>query len=110
MYCTRCGTLNTRSNKFCHECGSRLVEPKAPAAAGPERAETAKQEIDQKKVGDLLYLAFQHYESGNTDAALEAAREAQSLNPDSTSAHSLMSLIHEQRGDLEQAIAETGDA
>lgn len=109
MYCTKCGKPNAATNKYCGECGAKLAQPKPTPAAAPqtEQEEILEQAVDHQKVGDLLFEAFQHYESGRLGAALQSCREAIKLNPSGTSAYSLLSLIHEKMGDLESAISET---
>ena len=107
MYCTKCGAVNPDDHKYCSECGTKLVAPKVPPPAEPERPTGAEQQAtDQEKVGELLFKAFQQYETGHLDEALKSCEEAGKLNPSSTSVHSLLSLIHEKQGDLERAIVE----
>ncbi len=105
MYCTKCGAKNEDDHKFCSECGAKLTATNTQTQeAEAERAQEPV--IDHEKVGNLLFNAFQQYERGDLDGALESCREALKINPSSTSVHSLLSLIHEKRGEIELAINE----
>jgi len=105
MYCTKCGTLNSDTSKFCSECGTKLVSPK-PVQPQLEPEQVEQPVVDDRKVGDLLFRAFRQYDTGEIEEALKSCEEALKLSPSSTSVHSLLSLIYENKGDLDMAVSE----
>ncbi|MCC7495272.1 MAG: hypothetical protein IT204_23185 [Fimbriimonadaceae bacterium] len=60
------------------------------------------------QVKRLLDEAFQAFERGDDEAARRGCREALALNPDSSTAHSLMGLLYEREGRLGEASSEIG--
>jgi tetratricopeptide (TPR) repeat protein len=101
MYCSRCGTNNVKTSKFCRECGKRLDLgiPKGE----PEEA-TEGLPPDATKVQELLFQAFQNYESDNLDETVKLCYEALRLDSLSTSGHSLLAMALEKKGDVVGAI------
>jgi tetratricopeptide (TPR) repeat protein len=110
MFCGVCGTRNSRNNKFCRECGTRL-EPPAPVQPLPEEAfedlrEPSPPADDSEQVRGWLEEAFQAYEQGRLEEARERCYQVLGRHPESTSAHSLLALIYENQGDIPRAIRE----
>jgi len=102
MYCTRCGTRNAKTSKFCRECGRKLEPGISPPRMEEEQA--VDQPVDTAKVGDLLSQAFQKYEGGDMDEALKLGHEAVRMDSQSTSAHSLLGMVYVRQGDRRAAI------
>lgn len=115
MFCVDCGTKNPESARYCKQCG-RTMEPPEPSTAPPP-AEPAQAtpsapppelSPEQKKErADALHRSalrlFEHHEY---EAAAAACTESLELAPDSVDAHALRSAIHENRGEIAEAIAE----
>lgn len=101
MYCSRCGTNNVKTSKFCRECGKRLDlgipkdSPEDAAGGLPP---------DATKVQELLFQAFQNYESDNLDETVKLCYEGLRLDSLSTSGHSLLAMALEKKGDVVGAI------
>ena len=53
-----------------------------------------------------MVLAFERNEAGDVDGAILDCREALEFAPDSTSAHSLMGMLYEKKGERDKAITE----
>jgi tetratricopeptide (TPR) repeat protein len=106
MYCTRCGTNNAKTSKFCRECGRKIDAGIPLSEAWLEEAEKspAEQAVETAKVGDLLFQAFQDLEGGRLDEALKLCLQALQLNSESTAGHSLLAMVFEKRGDLNAAL------
>lgn len=95
MKCPKCGTYNGKTNKFCRECGLHLswvVED------DNIQAEIANDEV---ALGEKLAEIYDCYESGDLDAALAGAEKVVRDNPSSTSAHGVLALIYERKGEME---------
>lgn len=60
--------------------------------------------VEQERLTKLLDMAFWHKQVGNTNSALLACEAALVINPDSTTAHSLLGSLYEKRGDYQKAI------
>jgi hypothetical protein len=93
MLCTECHTSNAADYKFCRECGRQLPAP--PADGTPEA-----------QVEQLLSRAFHLVEQGSLPEAEAAAQAALAVDPESSSAHSVLALIYERQGKVPQAIQE----
>lgn len=63
-------------------------------------------ELDPLSVTAHIYLGLHAYCSGQMDLAAEAYRKALEINPDDPDAHYLLSLVHLQRAEPAQALAE----
>lgn len=97
--CTKCGKDSPDQARFCRGCGAPLTKgaPAATAAAGVAPEERARR---------LLEDAFRLSEEGRVLAAIEVCKQAVSLNPRSTSAHSLLGTLYERQGERDDAIRE----
>jgi len=97
--CTKCGKESPDEARFCRACGAPLTKeaPAATPAAGVTPEERARR---------LLEDAFRLSEEGRVLAAIEACKQAVSLNPRSTSAHSLLGTLYERQGERDDAIRE----
>ncbi|OFX15252.1 MAG: hypothetical protein A2Z18_00160 [Armatimonadetes bacterium RBG_16_58_9] len=96
MKCPKCGRTNGKTNNYCRECGIRLPIQDEPA--------TRAAETDEVGVGEILFEVWEMLEVGDFDAALEKGEAMLEEVPESASAHSLVALIYERKGDrkLEQ--------
>ena len=98
LFCTECGTRNSADSKYCKECGY-------PINAGYRTLMQSIEgdlEIDdagRQRVKKLLDMAFWHHESGNPDAAVIACEAALTIQPNCTTAHSLLGILCEKSGD-----------
>ncbi len=99
MRCPKCGKENPTEARFCRSCGERLAaegpEPFAPRILTPE-----------ERSRRLLEEAFRLSEEGRLQSAIHSCQQAISLNPTSTSAHSLLGTLYERVGDRDGAIRE----
>ncbi len=99
MRCPKCGVENPGQARFCRSCGERLASPGeapfAPRILTPE-----------ERSRRLLEDAFRLAEEGRLQGAIQACQQAISLNPTSTSAHSLLGTLFERVGDRDGAIRE----
>ena len=108
MFCGHCGTKNPDINKFCRECGTRLPE-RAPRTLSEEQfadlqAPSPAPPVDHGKVAVLMEAAFSCHREGKIDEAIEKCLQATALNDQSTSAHSLLALLYEEKGQLDLAV------
>src|SRR5689334_4665850 len=103
MFCTQCGTRNGTDAKFCKLCGHKL-ERIGPLRISEE--DFRLPDSSEERVRKLLLEAYTKYEAKDLDAAVAICAEALELRPDSTDAHSLMSTLHEKKGDRDIAISE----
>jgi hypothetical protein len=90
MLCTQCQTSNSIDYNFCRECGAKLS---AGDGADPQ-------------VEQLLARAFSLLDQGQAQEAREAAMAVFALDPDNASAHSVLALIYEREGKIQDAIRE----
>lgn len=95
MKCPKCGTYNGKTNKFCRECGLHL------AWVVEDDNILAGKASDEVALGEALAEVYDCYESGDLDAALNGAEKIVADNPGSTSAHGVLALIYERKGELE---------
>jgi tetratricopeptide (TPR) repeat protein len=110
MFCGQCGTRNSRNNKFCRECGTRLETP-APVQSLPEEAfDVLKPDPphaeEDARTREWVEEAFRAYADDRLDEAQSLCQQALALNPRNTSAHSLLALLYEKQGDVPRAIRE----
>jgi len=97
--CPKCGTDSPDQARFCRACGDPL-----PGRAGiftPPAALSA-----EERARRLLEDAFRLSEEGRVLAAIQACQQAIAINPNSTSAHSLLGTLYERQGDRDNAIRE----
>lgn len=98
--CPKCGKDSPDQAKFCRFCGGQL-------GAGVESAATPETTISpEQRSQKLLEEAFRLSEQGRILAAIQTCQQALALNPQSTSAHSLLGTLYERQGDREKAIRE----
>lgn len=98
--CPKCGTESADQARFCRECGARLAPGEAVGSRAPVQA------TPEERARRLLEEAFRLSEEGRVLAAIQTCREALSINPASTSAHSLLGTLYERQGDRDAAIRE----
>jgi tetratricopeptide (TPR) repeat protein len=96
--CPRCGTDSPDQSRFCRACGEALAGRAAGAAAQAPPAE--------ERARRLLEEAFRLSEEGRLLAAIQTCQQAVAINPNSTSAHSLLGTLYERQGDRDGAIRE----
>lgn len=107
MFCGSCGSRNPDLNKFCRECGAKL--PDRPRTLPEEQfadlqAPEPPRSVDHAKVAVLMDVAFAYHREGKLDQAINTCLEAIALNPDSTSAHSLLAVLYEEKGQFDEAV------
>lgn len=103
MFCTSCGTKNAADNNFCKQCGSKL-DRAAAAKINQDDFERALPEDEQ--MSTLLERAYRLRKESDVEGAIGLCEEALRLRADSTSAHSLLGQLYEEKGDREAAIRE----
>lgn len=96
--CQKCGTDSPDQSRFCRACGESLS---GRAAITPLAGMTA-----EDRARRLLEEAFRLSEEGRVIAAIQTCQQAVAINPNSTSAHSLLGTLYERQGDRENAIRE----
>lgn len=69
-----------------------------------EDAQAVESEETQERLTKLLDMAFWHNQAGNIDAAILACEAALMIQPNSTTAHSLLGSLYEKKGDDAKAI------
>ncbi len=99
MRCPKCGNESPDQARFCRSCGERLAGEAADAHA--PRVLTPEERSRR-----LLEDAFRLSEEGRLQSAVHACQQAISINPTSTSAHSLLGTLYERVGDRDGAIRE----
>lgn len=97
MQCGKCKSVNDDDSRFCKRCGQYLYQAENDKQKRPD---------EQIRVGELIYAAYKHKESGRIDEAILACQGALTLNDQSSSAHTLMASLYEMRGDMDLAIEE----
>ncbi|MCE5322619.1 zinc ribbon domain-containing protein [bacterium] len=95
MKCPKCGTYNGKTNKFCRECGLHLSWVVEDDNIQADKAN------DEVALGEALADVYNCYESGDLDAALAEAEKIVFNNSGSTSAHGVLALIYERKGEME---------
>ncbi len=102
MFCTSCGVKNAADSNFCKQCGGKLAKPL------PKISEDAFDRAlpDEEQTAALLERAYRLRRAGDLDAAIALCEETLRLREDSTSAHSLLGQLHEEKGDASGAIHE----
>ena len=104
MYCTDCGTANTVDSKYCKECGGKINDGYRTMMLSVSDLPPGITEENTDALTRLLDMAFWHNEAGNVAAAITASEAALALNPNSTTAHSLLGTLYEKQGDDARAI------
>ena len=105
MYCHDCGTANTVDSKYCKECGEKINDGYRTMMLSVQDLPLDQTEETVDQLTRLLDMAFWHNEAGNWDAAITASEAVLALNPNSTTAHSLLGTVYEKKGEDAQAIA-----
>ena len=104
MYCTDCGTTNTVDSKYCKECGEKINDGYRTMMLSVTDLPPGISEEATDALTRLLDMAFWHNEAGNVAAAITASEAALALNPNSTTAHSLLGTLYEKQRDDARAI------
>jgi len=104
MYCQDCNTHNSLDSKYCKECGAKINSGYRTLMLSIQDLPLHQSEEDVEKLTRLLDMAFWHNQAGNQAAAITACLAALALNPNSTTAHSLLGTLYEKSGDDAQAI------
>ena len=104
MYCQDCNTGNSVDSKYCKECGAKINSGYRTMMLSIQDLPLHQSDEDVEKLTRLLDMAFWHNQAGNTDAAVTAAEAALAVNPQSTTAHSLLGTLYEKRGEDDKAI------
>lgn len=99
MFCPKCGTQNTKTSKFCRECGRRIIAESEDIDA--RIGEGIPDPPDDAAVSDLLYATLKLYEQGKIESAFAKCKIALRMNPDSPSGHSLLGLIYEKKAEIQ---------
>ncbi len=99
MRCPKCGNDNPGQARFCRSCGEKLI-PESQSAFAPRVL------TPEERSRRLLEDAFRLAEEGRLQSAIQSCQQAISLNPTSTSAHSLLGTLFERVGDRDGAIRE----
>lgn len=103
MTCKECNQRNPIGNKFCRECGAKIVIPEGSLAA----EEAARAESERKAERGAILLSDAHLlaEQGKYVAAIPVAEEAVATLPFSVSALTLLVTLYEHTDQSEKAIA-----
>jgi tetratricopeptide (TPR) repeat protein len=112
MYCIDCGTKNPKESKFCRECGRKMLsmedvvrlKPIDSSQPQPHNIEPVEPSHESEEVRRLLDMAFWHNEAGHVNASMIACEAALALDPNSTSALSLLGCLYEKQGNPSKAI------
>lgn len=104
MFCRDCGSSVSADSKFCKECGSKLGTSVRTTVLTADDLEPVVGELNQERLTKLLDMAFWHNDVGNLDSAILACEAALTINPSSTTAHSLLASLYEKKGNDERAL------
>ena len=104
MYCHDCGTANTVDSKYCKECGGKINDGYRTMMLSVQDLPLGQNEETLERLTRLLDMAFWHNEAGNIEAAITASEAALAINPNSTTAHSLLGSLYEKKGEDARAI------
>ena len=97
MYCHECGTGNTVDSKYCKECGTKINEGFRTMMLSVQDLAQGQSDETLDRLTRLLDMAFWHNEAGNVAAAITAGEAALAINPNSTTAHSLLGSLYEKK-------------
>lgn len=86
--CNECQTQNPAANAFCTACGHKL----------------ARIEIQVLDVGDSLQQGYKLVTEHKLDQAMAIACAVLKKSPEESGAYALMAMVHEERGDVPEAI------
>ena len=103
MFCTSCGTKNAADSNFCRQCGSK-VEKSSTSKISPDDFERSLPE-DERTMA-LLERAYSLRKSGDLDGAIILCEQSLRLHTESTSTHSLLGQLYEEKGNRAAAIGE----
>ncbi len=120
MQCRYCGAYNDPDKKNCVLCGKVITAPTAaggsdadppptPAVAPdpvPVRLGRQLTQEEHIRIGELIYSAYKHKESGAIEDAIAACQGALALNESSAPAHTLLASLYESKGEIPSAIYE----
>jgi len=104
VHCHDCNTANAVDSKYCKECGAKINEGYRTMMLSVQDLPAGQNEETVDRLTRLLDMAFWHNEAGNIAAAITASEAALTINPNSTTAHSLLGSLYERKGDDVQAI------
>jgi len=104
VYCHDCNTANTVDSKYCKECGAKINDGYRTMMLSVQDLPLGQSEETLDRLTRLLDMAFWHNEAGNVAAAITASEAALAINPNSTTAHSLLGSLYEKKGEDAQAI------
>ncbi len=96
--CPRCGQESPNQARFCRNCGNQL------SSNGDTPNLVAPAQSPEQRAQRLLEEAFRLSEQGRVLAAIQTCQQVVAINPNSTSAHSLLGTLYERQGDREKAI------
>ena len=100
MSCPGCGYFKVDGARYCPECGERQPVDSVTDA----RSEAIRAQAER-----LIQSGLAAHEAGQPDESETICREALKLFPDSTSGHSLLGSLLQEKGDLEAALAEVAE-
>lgn len=94
MVCPGCQARSESGDRYCRQCGVRLLDPSEPkdAASGTGRHQ------------DLLRQAHEALDTGELQVALERVQEALTLEPLSAAGHATLASVYERRGLHKEAL------
>jgi len=104
VHCHDCNTANSVDSKYCKECGAKMNEGYRTMMLSVQDLPTGQDEEALGRLTRLLDMAFWHNEAGNIAAAITASEAALAINPNSTTAHSLLGSLYEKNDDDAHAI------
>ncbi len=104
LFCLDCGARISADSKFCQECGAKVGASVRTVSLTAADLEPVEGEVNQDRLTKLLDMAFWHNDVGNLDSAILACEAALTINPSSTTAHSLLATVFEKKGDDDRAI------
>lgn len=100
--CTHCGRESPEGARFCVSCGRTVG---VDSARSVERKNTPSS-ADLARADRFLTEAFGLSDEGRLTDAVRVARQVVEINPDSTTAHSLLGTLYERLGSRDAAIRE----
>jgi len=104
VHCHDCTTVNTVDSKYCKQCGAKINDGYRTMMLSVQDLPVGQDEEAVDRLTRLLDMAFWHNEAGNIAAAITASEAALAINPNSTTAHSLLGSLYEKKDDDAQAI------